>query len=302
MVPYLLIADLLNTILSAALVFADHALYPSYIDAPRAFGLAARQDQSAAGAIMWVVGSVAFIIPAMLIAVQCLTHRTTLLPVERLKKRKAILAGSWQHATAKLGLGSRRADAVSFLALFLAAGLAFSAVLTFAGSDEDDLALRAQQRAGELTLSVYAAGDELIVGENDISVLVQDATGSPLPDAQIAVRAAREGAVPDAEFHARESDSDNKLLQSAVLDLPATGNWQVHVETKHEAQSASVVFPARAVVHTPGLDDWWPYFLFPVFGLLLLAVYSRRARRRHAFARGDAMEAAPHSENSVRYS
>ena len=58
MVPYLLIADLLNTILSATLVFADHVLYPSYADAPHVFGLSALQDQNAAGATMWVVGSI----------------------------------------------------------------------------------------------------------------------------------------------------------------------------------------------------------------------------------------------------
>lgn len=292
MVPYLLVADLLNTILSAALVFADHALYPSYLDAPHVFGLSARQDQSAAGAIMWVIGSVAFIIPAIPIGIQCLTHRATLLPVNRLKKRKPVLSGSWQHTMAKLGLSSQAADAVSFIALFVAAGLAFSAVLAFAGSDEDDLGLRAKQQAGDLTLSVYAPGDELIVGNNDISVLVQDSTGSPIRDAQVQLTASREGASSSDDVRGREADSDNKLLQSASLELPAAGNWHVRVDVKHDAQTASASFSTEAGTHTPGLDDWWPHLVFPVFGLLLLIVYFRRTKQRDTFSRQHPLQPA----------
>src|SRR5271166_3684036 len=52
MVPYLLIADIQNTVLSAILVFSDRVLYPSYALTPRLFGLSAQQDQAASGAIM----------------------------------------------------------------------------------------------------------------------------------------------------------------------------------------------------------------------------------------------------------
>ena len=75
MVPYLLIADLQNTVLSAILVFSDRVLYPSYSTAPRLFRFSALQDQAAAGAIMWVMGSLAFIVPAVVIAVQCLSSK-----------------------------------------------------------------------------------------------------------------------------------------------------------------------------------------------------------------------------------
>ena len=292
MVPYLVIADLQNTILSATLVFAERVLYPSYADAPHVFGLSPLQDQVAAGAIMWVVGSVAFLIPAMLIAVQCLTRHTALPQLQRLKKRKPILAGRWQPAMAKLGLSSSGADAVSFLAFFLALGLGFSALLAFSGSDEDELTVRAQQQAGDFTLSVYTPGGALSVGENDISVLVQDASGSPLLDAQVDASATREGANPIAEVRSREADNDNQLLHSATIGLPAAGAWLVHVDVKHDAQSASVTFPAQAVVPTHGLDDWWPFFVFPAIGLLLLAIYSGRVHRRHTFARKHSIEAA----------
>jgi putative membrane protein len=74
MVPYLVIADLQNTALSAVLVFSDKILYPSYASAPSLFGFTPQEDQAAAGAMMWVVGSLAFIVPAVLIAIQCLSR------------------------------------------------------------------------------------------------------------------------------------------------------------------------------------------------------------------------------------
>jgi len=77
MVPYLLVADLQNTALSAILAFSDRVLYRSYAEAPRLFGMSALQDQVAAGAFMWVAGSVAFILPAIGVAVQCLSTRST---------------------------------------------------------------------------------------------------------------------------------------------------------------------------------------------------------------------------------
>jgi cytochrome c oxidase assembly factor CtaG len=76
-VPYLLVADLQNTALSAILTFSDRVLYRSYSEAPRLFGVSAMEDQVAAGAFMWVAGSLAFILPAIGVAVQCLSTRST---------------------------------------------------------------------------------------------------------------------------------------------------------------------------------------------------------------------------------
>jgi cytochrome c oxidase assembly factor CtaG len=73
MVPYLLLADLQNTALSAILAFSDRVLYPSYVNAPRLFSLSPLEDQVAAGAFMWVAGSLAFIVPAIVLAVRCLS-------------------------------------------------------------------------------------------------------------------------------------------------------------------------------------------------------------------------------------
>ena len=66
-VPYLLLADLVNTAVAATFIFADKILYPSY--ANNAFGgINPRTDQSFAGGIMWVPGSVFYLLPAVVIA------------------------------------------------------------------------------------------------------------------------------------------------------------------------------------------------------------------------------------------
>ena len=75
LLPYLVGADLVNTGLSAFLCFSGRLLYPSYGAVPRLFGLSALNDQIAAGAFMWVMGSTVFLIPAMAITVQLLSPR-----------------------------------------------------------------------------------------------------------------------------------------------------------------------------------------------------------------------------------
>lgn len=61
--PYLFLADLQNTALSALLAFTERPLSPHYARMPRLWGLSVLQDQEIAGAIMWVPGSLAFLIP-----------------------------------------------------------------------------------------------------------------------------------------------------------------------------------------------------------------------------------------------
>jgi cytochrome c oxidase assembly factor CtaG/polyferredoxin len=72
MFPYLLFADFDNTGLSAWLTFSSHVVYPSYEAAPRLWGIPALDDQSTAGLIMWVPGSMFYLVPAFLIAMQSL--------------------------------------------------------------------------------------------------------------------------------------------------------------------------------------------------------------------------------------
>jgi cytochrome c oxidase assembly factor CtaG/polyferredoxin len=75
LLPCLFLADLSNTALAALLTFSGRLLYPYYADVPRLAGLSALDDQSAAGVVMWVPGSAAFLLPLFGIGVQLLSGR-----------------------------------------------------------------------------------------------------------------------------------------------------------------------------------------------------------------------------------
>jgi putative membrane protein len=72
MLPYLLLADGQNTILSALFIFSGRLLYPYYATAPRIAGFTPMGDQIVAGAIMWGPGSIFYLVPAALIMLEML--------------------------------------------------------------------------------------------------------------------------------------------------------------------------------------------------------------------------------------
>jgi cytochrome c oxidase assembly factor CtaG/polyferredoxin len=75
MIPYLLLADIQNTVLSAFLSFSERVLYPTYETVPHFAGMTALSDQNIAGAIMWVPGSITYLVPAGIIAMRFLSPR-----------------------------------------------------------------------------------------------------------------------------------------------------------------------------------------------------------------------------------
>lgn len=72
MIVYLVLADLQNTALSASLIFAERVIYPTYANGPRLWSISPLDDQAAAGALMWVPGSLVFLLPACWIALEAL--------------------------------------------------------------------------------------------------------------------------------------------------------------------------------------------------------------------------------------
>jgi cytochrome c oxidase assembly factor CtaG len=75
MIPYLLLADGQNTILAALFMFSDRLIYPFYATVPRLAGFTPLGDQIVAGAIMWVPGSLFYLVPGALIMFRMLTPR-----------------------------------------------------------------------------------------------------------------------------------------------------------------------------------------------------------------------------------
>jgi cytochrome c oxidase assembly factor CtaG/ferredoxin len=71
--PYLILADVQNTILSALLTFSSQVLYGYYLEVPRIGAGTALDDQSTAGVLMWVPGSLAFLLPLFSLAIRLLS-------------------------------------------------------------------------------------------------------------------------------------------------------------------------------------------------------------------------------------
>ena len=89
-IPYLLISDLVNTGVSAFLCFSGRLLYPSYGVVERPFGIDALTDQIAAGAFMWVFGSLVFLVPAIYLTTQFLTNSRLLNEKTGLERTRAL--------------------------------------------------------------------------------------------------------------------------------------------------------------------------------------------------------------------
>jgi cytochrome c oxidase assembly factor CtaG len=79
-VPYLLIADGVNSVVAAFMVFSGRLLYPSYASLPRLGGISAINDQIIAGGIMWVPGSILFLVTAIAIVIGALRPHTLTQP------------------------------------------------------------------------------------------------------------------------------------------------------------------------------------------------------------------------------
>jgi cytochrome c oxidase assembly factor CtaG len=70
---YLALADIVMTMLSGFLTFCDRPVYPYYVAHPNPFGLPVLEDQVLGAVIMWVLGSFAYLIPAMIITLRLLS-------------------------------------------------------------------------------------------------------------------------------------------------------------------------------------------------------------------------------------
>ena len=89
-IPYLLTSDLVNTGLSGFLCFSGRLLYPSYALVDRPFGIDALKDQIAAGAFMWVFGSLVFLVPAIYLTARFLSNGRLMDEKTGLEKARAM--------------------------------------------------------------------------------------------------------------------------------------------------------------------------------------------------------------------
>ncbi len=169
------------------------------------------------------------------------------------------------------------AEGITFVVFFVAAGLCL-ATLASRPSDDDDQALRVSQVSGPFAVSVFALPGDLNAGSADFSVLVQDRdTMQVVQDASVQIQAQRVGIAQSSEaVRASSDDSENKLLQTAEVDLPTPGDWMLGVRVKHNDAAADITLPAHVIKPETGPTLHWAYVVFGVLAFLLLFTYWRR--------------------------
>jgi len=72
-IVYLALSDVVMTLLSAFLAFCDRPVYSYYVDHPNPFHIPVLDDQVLGAVLMWVLGSFAFLVPAMLLTLRLLS-------------------------------------------------------------------------------------------------------------------------------------------------------------------------------------------------------------------------------------
>ena len=99
---YLLSADIQNTVFSAIFVFAESVIYPAYLATSPAMGVDPLRDQALAGALMWVAGSLAFLIPVGVIFAREVASSSP----AAVRKRQRLAAAARQHTASPLPVES----------------------------------------------------------------------------------------------------------------------------------------------------------------------------------------------------
>ena len=98
-IAYLLSAIPVNMIAGVAIAFATSPIYPFYEALPRLWGLSVMEDQRFAGVIMWVPGSMMYIIAALILAARWLgkEEKKPALPEKAWAGDNAMAAPGWNQ-------------------------------------------------------------------------------------------------------------------------------------------------------------------------------------------------------------
>lgn len=235
---YLLLADFMNSAVCAFLVFSDRVYYPSYSQVPRLAGISAQNDQVAAGMVMWVIGSIAFLIPAAAITVRLLSP----VPPRAARPLRALQPESSAISSILLGLALAIPVAAACYGLFAPERI-----------DIDGDIVRAQEVSGPFRISVFTAPDPVERGDLDVAVLVQDAKagGAILDsDVELAVGPSKsEGGLESVQ--ATREQSQNKLLYAASLDLPSDATPTLYVTVRRGGEEGQVACAVQVAAEMP---------------------------------------------------
>jgi hypothetical protein len=148
--------------------------------------------------------------------------------------------------------------------------------------------LRVMQQQGDYLVTAFTSPNPLRAGPIDVSVLVQDATtGRAVTDANVIVELRRsDDSYPPIRAAANTETATNKLLQAALIELPASGRWEVGVLGGLPRTGAETGLPIEVrftIEAAPPLPGWlmvWPWFAWPAVAVLLFAIHRKLVARR----------------------
>jgi putative membrane protein len=80
---FLVAADIVNTMLSAFLAFCGRPVYSYYLTNANPLGVVPLDDQVLGAVIMWVIGSIVFLVPAMVITLRLARFEPEVLPAPK---------------------------------------------------------------------------------------------------------------------------------------------------------------------------------------------------------------------------
>jgi hypothetical protein len=131
---------------------------------------------------------------------------------------------------------------------FLVVGFCFAALAFSDTGDDDSEALPFQGQSGPFLMSVFAEPGYLPAGHVKFDILVQDRNTQEIQlDATIDLTAVADAGTPRSfsTVGAVRKKSENKLMETAELNLPNEGNWRIRVAVKRDARVADFVLPLR---------------------------------------------------------
>jgi putative membrane protein len=273
---YLLLGDFVNSVISAFLVFSGRVLYPWYLAVPRLGGFSAQNDQVAAGGVMWVIGSFAFLIPAAIVTVKLLSPRPPAVERRRL------------HAP----VGSRLRRSVlpaMMLALPLAA-IAYGWLVPDTVDIDGDV-VRLQGISGPFQVTVFGEPVSLAAGATDFALLVQERnSGAVVLDADVDL-AVQSGKGAPTVVRATREQSTNKLLEAATVDLPAAGSSDLRVSVRRGGDEGTMATTLDVTSPVAESSFGWGYIVALAMGAALLILH--RVLRSKPLHRGASLPHAP---------
>jgi hypothetical protein len=120
------------------------------------------------------------------------------------------------------------------------------------------------------TVTVFTSPTPPCTGIVDVSIFVQDAgSGQPISDLPITVRAHSIRSGERISFPATTEAATNKLMRSALLELPEPGTWHVVVE----GFTPPVEFDLEIAEPLPAWLEMWPWICWPVVPIALFCVH-----------------------------